>query len=71
MTRERPSPMLIGVNDDVSRSLPVEYHNSLMMGNGLPSPTWNSDFLGFERRHGFTVSNRYGSVQIRTDSIAA
>jgi hypothetical protein len=49
--RDSHSPMIVGMNDDVDRSLPVEHHDLLAMGDRFPSPTWNPDFLSFDRGH--------------------
>ena len=56
--------MIVGMNDHVSRSLPVEDHNLLVMGDRVPSPARNPDLLCFDRCHICTVA---GQVRKRTE----
>src|ERR1022692_2913677 len=52
--------MIVRVNDHVSRSLPVEDHNLLVMGDRVPRPGRNSHLLSFDCCHIWTVA-----VQVR------
>jgi hypothetical protein len=62
--------MIVRVNDHVSRSLSVEDHNLLMMGNRLPSPARNPDLLSFDCCHIHMVADQYGSVRNCTAELA-
>jgi hypothetical protein len=48
----RRGSTIVGMTDDIGRSLAVENHDLLVKGHRFPRSARDSDLLSFDRRHG-------------------